>query len=95
MRLEGKHVFHVSQENLDADFAAMWKWLCVDNPPATVTEHEELTSDLATARHADTVLTDAGREAITNHLSRENYFLSVVDALSENSLSSAMGATRE
>lgn len=91
MRLPGKHVFHVAQENLDDDVAAMWRWLCVADPPALLDEvANPLVTPRAIERHADTALSEAGRAALEAHLKAEYYYLNAVNWLTENSLSSAI-----
>jgi hypothetical protein len=90
MRLPGKHVFHVSQENFDDDLVGMWQWLCIDSPPATLQEHTELPDARSNARHDDTTLSDAGRAGLAGYAKSEDYFLEVVDALTENNRSHAL-----
>ena len=84
MRLPHKRVFHVSQEDLDADLAAMWAWMCVENPPPTVETHDDPLTGRLQARHDDTELTPEGLRALQTYLAKEYYALSVVAKLTEN-----------
>jgi len=91
MRAQGKHVFHVSQENFEADTAALWDYLCVADPPtsAQLVELHPLSdySNRALLRHDDTNLTAAGTAALKKYLASDFVALETIRALTENKLS--------
>ena len=91
MRAQGKHVFHVSQENFEADTAALWDYLCVADPPtsAQLVELHPLSdySNRSLLRHDDTNLTAAGTAALKKYLASDFAALETIRALTENKLS--------
>ena len=74
MRIYGKRIFHVSQENFDADFAAMWQWLCIEQSP-TFVKHTGAMPAHVQARHDDVALTTEGRAALEAYLIKDRYTL--------------------
>jgi len=94
MRQKGKRVFHVAQENFDADFAAMWRWLCMETP-VTVVDHAEDLPLPQCLRHDDVNITAAGRAALEAYLADEYHALAVLSTFTENKNSSTVdGSTR-
>ena len=85
-KMRQKHVFHVSQENMDADIAAMWDWLCIDNPPPTVMDHTTLALNRSQARHDDTEVSEEGQAALNLHLVEEETWMRAVMSITENPL---------
>lgn len=90
IRRPSKHVFHVSQENFDADLAGMFDWLCVKQPNVSTADKTAPSSERALARHDDTILSSAGTVALQALLADEYYVLGVLGSLTENKLSSAI-----